>query len=243
MRRNMQLLVILAIMVTMEMATAESLYPAMPTLERTTVLSHGPDWWKIPGDPNDGRTRTQFHSFLQNPNQLASPDYTYDGYPPSVADQWTTPAIDPNAYNQPIPNSSPYPFIDPDGAPYGDGFGAYIGQAGTLSKLMGNRFVPTWTKEIFLAIIWKGAGTLTLGVTPSSGTASVSQTNQDEANDWHVSWLEGTIYPQPNSETFALTFSQAGAWVDSVWVGTHCIPEPSAVLLVAVGALLGLRRR
>lgn len=221
---------------------AEIILPPAPPDGRVTVLPYGPDWWRWPGLARDGVTRTQGHSFHQNPNQAGGGDYTYDGYTPTVTDEWNgLGGID--GYNQPIPNNTPYPFVDRDGRPFGDGIGAHLPESTLLTKTMGNRFAGNeFIKEIFLAIIWKGAGSLSLNVTAPGSRASVSQTNLSEANGWHVSWLRGTLSPQPNQETFSFSFG-GEAWIDSVWVGTHCIPEPSALALVAAGVLVARRRR
>lgn len=223
-------------------ARAEIILPPGPPDGRVTVLPYGPDWWRGPGAARDGVTRTQMHSFHQNPNDPGGGDYTYDGYPPTVTDEWGgLGGI--SQYNRPIPNSTPYPFVDRDGRPFGDGIGAFLPESATLTKRMGNRHVNDEdVKVIFLAIIWKGAGSLSLDVTAPGSRVSVSQTNLNEGNGWHVSWLRGTISPQPNQEMFSFSFG-GEAWIDSVWAGTHCIPEPSALALLAAGVLVAHRRR
>ncbi|GAG20483.1 unnamed protein product, partial [marine sediment metagenome] len=49
-----------------------------------------PAWWKVPGDPEDGVSRTLYRSFITQPwAPDDAPDYTYNGYQPSRPDTWT----------------------------------------------------------------------------------------------------------------------------------------------------------
>ena len=48
--------------------------------------------------------------------------------------------------------------------------------------------------------------------------------------------------PQPDEETFTFSFVEP-AYVDSVWVGTRCIPEPATMSVLALGGLALIRRR
>jgi hypothetical protein len=203
----------------------------------TTVLQPGPIWWS----PVDGLTRTQYHSFLTDPNENLPPDYTNNGFQPSTADQWTVAVAATGAYDTDIPDDNP--FIDSQGNPYGDGRGVEIDPNGLIRKVMGNFAVPTNVKYFFVQLIWQGAADLV--ITADAVGAVLSSQSQVDDSGWHSTWLTGSITPQPDQEVFTFSFSNASSpiYMDSVWVGTHCVPAPATALLLGSGGLILFGRR
>ncbi len=73
----------------------------------------------------------------------------------------------------------------------------------------------------------------------------VTQTNEmDWGDGWKTTLYEWRIYPNPEFETFTIGFEQGGGiLVDQLVIDTWCIPEPTSLALLALGALAMLRRR
>ncbi len=200
-----------------------------------------PDWWQFPPDQ---WTRLQYHSFHTDPNLNLPPDYTYDGYTPSEPDLWTLPMPPSIMYGVQIPDPQYWP-VYWAGRPgvLNDGTGATLGQPATLTKHMGNLHMDTMTKEFYALVIWTGPGTLTM-VVPSEAGANVTATQIAYGDGgWFATILEGTIDPQPDWEDFTFAFSSGGVFLDSIYVGTHCVPEPATCAWLLIGALAGVRRR
>ncbi len=238
-------------------ALAEPLPPYYP-------LDPLPAWW--PDDPNgspDGVTRAQYHSLKTDPDQNQSPDWTYNGFNPSIPDDWTTSGL---GFGSEGPGPNPF-YFGPNKYqnPAGDGFGANLPEVPeiSISKKMGN-LRPEQTKmkkEFFVLVVWAGEGTLDIGVTSELTTDQVIPLTTCPCDDagYHATYFQGIIDPQPNWETFTFNFHPAPRYntseeivgyemlfLDSVYVGTHCVPEPGtlAMLLGLSGlALVAWRRR
>jgi hypothetical protein len=221
-----------------------------PAALATTTVPDFPSWWKVSGDPLDGVTRTQFHAFHSDPNTLPSPDWVYDGFQPGTQDNWTTTIV--TQFDFDGPGASP--FFDSQGTRHGDAIakGALIStDGGQMTKLMGNLDQPDWIKLFHVEIIWWGGDSdddVSIDV-QATGIVDITQTtviiDGDDPN-WHWTSIDGTINPQPEQETFLFNFAAVTQqiYVDSVYVGTHCvIPEPAALSLLALGGLAVMRRR
>lgn len=204
----------------------------------TLTIPPPPDWWQF---PPDGGTRLQYHSFQTDPNLNLDPDYTYDGFTPSVPDSWTLPPD--IMYGVAIPNFWPILWSGHAGN-LNDGIGALLPTAATLTKHMGNLHVDSLDKEFYALAIWSGPGTLTMSVTSEAGASITSTQTQYGEAGWFATILEGTISPQPDWEDFSFAFSNGQVYLDSIYVGTHCVPEPASCGLLLVGVLaVGYRRR
>ncbi len=117
---------------------------------------------------------------------------------------------------------------------------------------MGNLRQDDWTKEFFGVVIWEGPAGASLSIDVNSeADTTISLTQYDIVEptmlNWRATVFEGLIEPQPDWEQFDFTFTGLGsaiAVVDSIYVGTQCVPEPSTlVLLLGFGGLCALRYR
>lgn len=207
-----------------------------------------PPWWTHP--PGE-TTRLQYHSFITPPAENAAPDYSESGYGPGPdtgqypfgyppVDQWQHPgAIFGQDFGEPEPG-------------LGDGKGASVAAGQTLRKWMWNVRVEDLVKEYFVKIVWKPADGDTnewvdLLVETEAGSAVDPGWHSfvrptAPVQGWSTQTWHGVIRPQPNWEWFKFTFPE-DAQVDSLWVGTYCVPEPTGLSLLALGMLLTLRRR
>lgn len=62
--------------------------------------------------------------------------------------------------------------------------------------------------------------------------------------------VEGVMIPQPDWERFWISLIAVGppgsepfAWIDNVYIGTQCVPEPASLGVLAIGAGFLIRRR
>ena len=211
-----------------------------------------PDWFVV---PPDGATRLQHHSFHADPNLNQPPDWTANGFDPAIPDQWTMPT--PVTYNVANPNAPWGVYWENGGGGAGvplyggflnDNIGADLPQGGTLTKKMGNLADESKIKEFYALMIWAGVpGTFTqLDMSVSSPGTTVNTTTFEAGEaGLFATVIEGTITPQPDFEDFSFVFS-GPTFVDEVYIGTHCVPEPSTTVLLCMGAfglLLSARRR
>lgn len=209
------------------------------TANAAFTLPAEPDWWTI---PPPGATRLQHHSFHADPNLNMMPDYTHETYTPSIPDQWTVPAN--IQYNVTLPMEEYWPFLWPGRPALNDGIGANLSLPGTLTKHMGNLRVDENIKEFYALVIWRGAGALSISVSSEADTTITSTPWGGGEAGWTATILQGTIDPQPDWEDFTFAFTGTGTvFLDEVYVGTHCIPEPASLLLLGLGGLALTRRR
>lgn len=212
-----------------------------------------PDWWVHP--PGD-TTRLQYHSFATNPDLNLQPDYTENGftpatlpsppYPQGVIDKWT---LDTGTQLNTVLD----PALRPDPA-LGDGTVALVPADGDFIKAMGNAtLLPV--KEYFYQIVWSTPLFLSGGPQPinvpsldlTAPNATVTGDGggllkTERVGDWWITTWQGEIRPQPEYEVFDVNFFE-DTYVDSVWVGTHCVPEPGTGLLAACGLGVAFIRR
>lgn len=210
---------------------------------------HKPDWWKVPGDPADGMTRTMYRSFITDPNPPDdNGDYTYNGFTPSISDSWTDNL-----------NLGYFVSWGPDCPEYGDRYCLNTEPPIALNVTLGNRSVQNGVKYYFIQTVGRSLGAgdheLELIRTEDGGadpwwdpdhvhTTDWIDCDNDGLGDIGVStWSGKLLVEQPDWETFA--FWVASDLVDSMWIGTHCIPEPATLTLAAAAAagLLGYVRR
>jgi len=108
-------------------------------------------------------------------------------------------------------------------------------------------------KQIWVQVVWSGLGGapyLEAAASGSTGEEGVSLGNLDLGDGWTHSTYEMVLQPNPVEETVFLTgggFAASYLYVDQVIIDTRCVPEPSTVIMLAMGALgiltLGHRRR
>jgi len=230
MQRTLYFLVVVSALLCFSLAEVNAAFP----------VPAPPDWWQV---PPDGMTRLQHHSFHADPNLNQPPDSTYDGFIPSQPDQWTLPQnIQYNTQN-PTPwgvywEGGPInPFLN-------DNIGATLDGPGTLTKRMGNLRNEDMIKEFYALIIWSGpAGALSVNVCSEPDTTVTTDFTFEngEACMWGTV-VQGTIIPQPDWEDFSFSFN-TGVFVDEVYIGTYCVPEPASLLILALGGIAMMRRK
>lgn len=201
-----------------------------------------PDWWKTPDDERDYATRCQYHSFINHPIDLVNPDYDYTGFMMVMTDEWVVDGSLGNYFSQ------QHTQIE-----YGDGIGLLLGgPSRTLTKVMDNQPNENKIKHWVVGMVWRlspmsppSAEEPALSVIAEGNVSYDSSDSMEFSNGWVATVWRGTIAPQPDSETFTVTFPTGGQyWVDSIWMGTTCVvPEPCTVGLLAIGGLMLRRRR
>jgi len=194
-----------------------------------------PDWWTI--DP-DGQTRLQYRSFITDPDMNLEPDYVFDGYTSSTADDWT------------CPDSFNHVLTPPQLTDWGDGKALLVGADDSLSVLMGNVSNGVGEKEYFVEMVFRALDNQygSIGDYPFldiTAPGSIYEHDMFSGGDgkngwWRVSW-HGLITPQPGQETFLFDFIE-DTYVDSLWVGTH-IPEPATIFMLGLGGLALRKKR
>ena len=123
-----------------------------------------------------------------------------------------------------------------------------------MTKVMWNLFMPDMIKLFHAEIVWfggTGADNVTLDVQSEGSIVQITQSgviNGTGDPNWHLTYIDGTIIPQPNVETFTFNFAPVGGsaiYVDAAYIGTHCIPEPASMLalLCGLGGLVWRRKR
>ncbi len=118
-----------------------------------------------------------------------------------------------------------------------------------------NQFVENWVKRVWVSFdMWTQMelwDTIITGITASSShqpgfAVAGYQLGEPQTFGWRQVSIEFTLNPQPDWEVVAIDFvvpSLATLGIDNVWIASHCMPEPTTVGLLAIGAVAMLRRR
>ena len=122
-----------------------------------------------------------------------------------------------------------------------DNIGVTLPAAGTLTKTMGNIADDNETKKFYALVIGSGDVGLTITVTSPGTTVTSTSGGNGEGGTWAV-FVNGTIDPQPDREDFSFAFD-GPVFIDEIYIGTYCTPEPATLSLLALGGLAMIRRR
>lgn len=209
-----------------------------------------PDWWRTPNDPAEGLVRTQYRSFITDPMLRIFPDYNYDTY--------ATPL---DSYTWPCGLSRLNHWIGRHHIEWGDGYALYLEADGVLSKWMWNARVDHNVKRFYAVYVWTTRAWIEQGILPlrapeitidTETGSTITDLQQDYGRimnptgmpgDWWYSIVTGWIRPQPCFERFHFRAIE-DAYIDSMWAGTRCVPEPLGWFALALGAtFLASRRR
>ncbi len=105
---------------------------------------------------------------------------------------------------------------------------------------------PDTYKNITLTLIWKASTIDTIlpedplvAVTPYVDLTS-SRADINLGDGWMQTSFDITIWPNPIEEWFAI---KGDIMVDELSINTECIPEPTTIALLGLGALTLLRKR
>jgi len=118
--------------------------------------------------------------------------------------------------------------------------------SGRMNVTVDNYPQPNPVKYMWVQVVWQpqaglpNTGPILSGFDPA-GTEPVA-IPATLPNGWYETTFEWQIYPNPPDEFFVIG---GNINVDQVIIDTYCVPEPSSVLLTALGGglLLVLRRR
>jgi hypothetical protein len=174
-----------------------------------------------------------------------------DGQTTSFCWQFSTPSFPPQ------PDYAVTPFGPPTWDIQGDvqwsagdatHFGVYCarpGSVGSITVCIPNRAQIDYVKHVWLQVDFfedNSVGSdVTLGVdAPGSVVGNVNEVDEDIGGGWTRATVTLDITPQPDQEwfTFYLTGGQIGAYIDNLYIGTHCEPVPEPATLATLGAAL-----
>jgi hypothetical protein len=131
-------------------------------------------------------------------------------------------------------------------------WGVPPGTTGDLFVTLRNRRREDFIKHVWLQVDFfedASAGsdvTLLVNTEQGSTIGNIAEKVDPLGSGWYRSTVTFDIRPQPNWESFNFKFigGQSGAFIDNLYIGTHCVPEPASLLAVGVGlAALAARRR
>jgi hypothetical protein len=124
-------------------------------------------------------------------------------------------------------------------------------ETGDLGFWIPNRRIPKNIKHCWLQVDFyeTNGSDVSLLLDSEAGSNIMGYNEVDEAlgNGWYRATVTWQIKPQPNWESFTFTFAGSnanGAYIDNLYFGTQCVPEPASILVASLGlAAMALRRR
>ncbi len=150
----------------------------------------------------------------------------------------------------PLPDIVDNPYGDPQlnvDTPFGWDNGAWA-LSGEIDIYLPNRPVGGGWKELWIQLTWKPAGLDSSPFLPDQPNVAVTpfdfatfyRDDQALADGWIVSLYKIEMWPNPLEEWIAI---KGDIWVDELIIDTICIPEPTTIALLGLGALTLLRKR
>jgi len=174
------------------------------------------DWWNV---------KCIWYAYAWWEDDLSAP-YTYDTHPPDDAGHWASNFLE---------NTN---------------FTAGVAAQTNVWLNLKNVYEPDLKKEIFIYI----EGTTNSGSAPTGTLYTYAPTGLPKPvftggiggiNNGDGTWqylVSGEIIPQPSSQYLTVTVPGL-LKVTNIWVGENCIPEPTTICLLGLGALGLLRKR
>jgi hypothetical protein len=173
---------------------------------------------------------------------FTGPDWR--GLDGSTFQQWT---FDTDAKGPLAPDSEDNDYGDPGllvNTPYDWSDNGGFWALGELDIYIPNTSVIDGHKEIYIELVWKGAGNEVfmpdqpiIGVLTNPYFDSMQMFKDDEYQDtsgWYHSVYIIDVYPNPIEEWITI---KGDILVDAVTIDTICVPEPATLLLLGAGAL------
>lgn len=135
-------------------------------------------------------------------------------------------------------------------------FGIYCvqpGSVGSITVCIPNRAQIDYVKHVWLQVDFFEDNALGSDVTldvvaPGSTIGNVTEVDEPLGAGWYRATVTLDITPQPDQEwfTFYMTGGHIGAYIDNLYIGTHCEPVPEPATMATLGialAALGAKRR
>ncbi|MBS1723039.1 MAG: PEP-CTERM sorting domain-containing protein [Armatimonadetes bacterium] len=115
-------------------------------------------------------------------------------------------------------------------------WGVDAGKYGELTVTLPNRADRSKTKILFVQLI--GWGTVTAAPTDSDKWLWLGDPKIEYLSEgWFRKTYKFSKRPQPESESLKIELDggRDGSYIDSLYAGSQCVPEPSALLALALG--------
>jgi hypothetical protein len=181
-----------------------------------------------------------------------SPSWRTDppGLPPTTYQMWTfddddtlaLPEISSNSYGMAEANIIVSGTVHTDLPGWYDTYlgrpGVWHGDLADVTLTIPNQPIPNLYKEVWMEVGCRG---IFLGcdvISPQAGVTSLGWSLVSAGQGWETLVFGFRIEPNPDLEVIHFLLKNSGADVDYIIVDTICIPEPTALALLAVGGML-----
>ncbi|HUW20967.1 MAG TPA: PEP-CTERM sorting domain-containing protein [Sedimentisphaerales bacterium] len=99
-------------------------------------------------------------------------------------------------------------------------------------------------KEIWLQMAWWSDENPVIYATVPGGTGELWPVLVDQQSPgWNLATWKWHIEPNPEAETIIISPGLCALYVDQIVIDTICVPEPTTICLLGLGALALLRKR